>query len=409
MLRGLSLSTTLLGIATVLNYVSFAIFARTGGIDTFSRYLLDLTVAGILSIVVCYSSQRVFTKDVIETGSEQRSFNTIMTVKMILGSIGLVGLVIWGYWSTTGTPFAAVFLVFHIFQINFLFEHYATNAQLAFITLIEKAFFSIVASAWALTVGFTSHIYGFFLLGSILALALQGRRYKTLIFGFRPSSAQDIWRYVKRYLDLLLIDIVQLSYGNFSRLIIQQKNGLMAFGLVSIGFQIIKVASIFQTQVEYIFRPQTVRYTQASDLNGLRYHTIRYIGMTTLPTAAGSVLLILLAKPLVLVAFGTEYSAAAPALQIIAILPVLINLMRFVEMIFIGLNQFRINLMLNVVTSAGLLIGMWLVPSGAPVSVFLWLIVMMQAFYVILLSAFATRYLLTQQQTKNRTNGNDHA
>lgn len=406
MLSVLSRSTFLLGVATVLNYAALLIFARTGGPEAFGRYLLALAVAMALSVVVNYSSQRVFTRDVLETGSEQRSFNAVMSVRFILGSVGLVGLLLWGYWSSAGTPLAAVFLVFYIFQINFLFEYHATNAQLAAITLFEKTFFCVTASGWALTFGFTWHIYGFFLLGSIITLFLQSRRYPEIVKTFRFSPTEDIRRYATRYIDLVIIDLVQLTYGNFSRLIIQHKNGLLDFGTVSIGFQIIKIASIFQTQVEYIFRPQTVRLCEAGNLSGLRQHAFKYLWMTTLPTAFGSGFLIFLAEPIILLGFGEEYAAAVQALQIIAVLPVLVNLMRFLEMIFIGLTLYRVNLVLNLLTSFGLLAGLLLLPSGSAISLFLWLIVAVQTFYVVILSIVAIKHLSTQQNGKNR---NEHA
>lgn len=405
MLGALSRSTLLLGIATILNYGSFIIFARVGGPETFSQYLYGLTIATALSIVVNYSSQRVFTRDVLDTKSEQRSFNGVMTIRLIFGTAGLAGLILWGYWDPNGTPLAAVFLVFYIFQLNFLFEYFATNERLAAITLVEKAFFCIAASGWALTVGFTWHIYGFFLLGSLLALVLQARQYSEILMNFRLSPMQDVCRYAKLYFDLVLIDIVQLTYGNFSRIIIQQKNGLLDFGVVSISFQIIKIASIFQTQVEYIFRPQTIRFCEAGDLRNLKHHAFKYCWMTTLPTLLGSVLLIILAGPIVMIGFGKEYASAIPALQTIAILPVVINLMRFVEMIFIGLSMYRTNLKINLFSSVALLIGLLLIPSGSAISLFLWLIVAIQIIYVAILTAVAVNSLRIQ---KNRKIRNEH-
>ncbi len=400
MLSVLSRSTFLLGIATVFNYMALLVFARTGGPETFSRYLLALTVATALSVIVNYSSQRVFTRDVLETGSEQRSFNTIMSVRLILGFAGIVGLMLWGFWSAAGTPLAAVFLIFYIFQMNFMFEYHATNSQLATITLFEKLFFCFTASGWALAFGFTWHIYGLFLIGSVIALFLQFRHYPDIVRSFQFSPVDDIRRYAKLYVDLVLIDLLQLTYGNFSRLIIQHKKGLLDFGVVSIGFQIIKIASIFQTQVEYIFRPQTIKLCAGGDLIGLRRHAFKYFWMTTLPTAFGSVFLILLAEPIIHLGFGEEYAAAIPTLQIIAILPILVNLMRFLEMIFIGLSQYRINLVLNLVTSFGLLIGLFVLPSGSGISLFLWLIVAAQTVYIILLSVVAVRHLTSQKNGK---------
>lgn len=389
MLRALSLSTFLLGISTVLNYATFVVFARTGGVVVFSQYLYDITLAAVFSIVVNYGSQRVFTRDVIETGSEQLSFNVVMSVRAIIGGVSILGLVVWGYWGSAGTPLAAVFLVYHVFQLNFLFEYNATNVQLAFITLIEKITFSITAIAWTLNVGFTWHIYALFLASSMLALVLQFTQNSALLVGFRFSPTAEMCRYCKKYISLVLVDLVQLTYGNFSRLIIQQKNGLLDFGAASIGFQIVKIASIFQTQVEYVFRPQTVRLSAARDSGGLKRHAVKYVSMTTLPTIAGSATLFLFAKPLIEVGFGSEYAAAIPALEIISFLPISINLMRFVEMIFVGLGRFQVNLALSFSTSLLLLGGLMLVPTGTSITVFLWLVLAMQAVYVVLLSIVA--------------------
>lgn len=405
MLRVLSLSTFLLGITTVVNYSAFVVFARTGGVTAFSQYLYDLTIAGVLSIIINYSSQRIYTRDVLESKSEQNSFNAIMTVRLILGIIGIVALILWGLMGSAITPLSAVFLVFYIFQLNFLFEYFSMNIQLAVVTLIEKSVFAAIALTWTLTYGFTWHVYTFFLLSSLIAIALQCRFHKALVSNFSFSAAHDTWRYLKRYLSLTLMDIVQLTYGNFSRLIIQQKKGLLEFGAVSIGFQIIKLASIFQTQAEYIFRPQTVRMAEVGDTDGLKRHALKYLWMTTLPTALGSVILILIAEPLILFGFGEDYSAAVPALKIISILPITINLMRFVEMIFIGLSHYRTTLTLNIVTSLMLMVGLILVPATASTSVFLWLIVGIQVFYVLALSILAAKRLKSQQT--NRTGKND--
>lgn len=387
----LSISTLLLGITTTLNYVLFIIFARVGGVEVFSQYLYDLTMAGVLSVVVNYSSQRVYTHNILETGSEQNSFNVIMTTRAILGSLSLVGIVFWGYWSPSGTPFSAVFLVFYTLQLNFLFEYFATNVQLAVITLIEKAVFFVTAGTWVLTVGFTSHVYGFFLLSSILALALQARIYPMFVRDFNFSSPTEVFRYFKRYIDLVLIDIVQLTYGNFSRLIIQQKNGLLDFGAVSISFQIIKVVSIFQTQAESVFRPQTLLLSAKGDSIGLRRHSIQYLLMTTFPTVLTSLTLILFSKPLILVGFGKDYVGAIPALQVISILPITINLMRYVETVCIGLNLGRLNLMVSILTCFLLLMCLALVPAGSALVVFLALIVAAQIFYLVTLTVVAAK------------------
>lgn len=401
MIRALSLSTIVLGITTAINYGTFIVLARVAGAEAFGQYLYDLTTAGVLSVIVSYASQRVFTKDVLETKSDQRSFNSLVTVRFVLGALGLVILILWGSVSDAGTPYAALFLVYHLFQLSFLFEYSSRTVELALITLLEKAVYCILVSFWVLTYGFSWHVYGLFLLSSLLSISIQAGRNKKFVSSFKLCPRYDIQRYLKRYLALVLIDLTQLTYGNFSRLIIQHKNGLLDFGAVSVSFQIIKVASIFQTQAEYIFRPKTIRLTQKCDIGALKEHTRKYLHITTIPTLFGSMLLLFCADPLIHLVFGDQYEKAIPVLQILSVLPVLVNLIRFVEMIHIGLNTHYRNFSLNFLVCAGLLAALTILPSNTPLTTFVWLIASFQFIYLTSISYFAVHKLL--QNNSDRT------
>ena len=148
---------------------------------------------------------------------------------------------------------------------------------------------------------------------------------------------------------MFLVLQLNLVYGYYTRLIIEFRNGMEAFASAAIALQIVNLASLFQSQVDRSFR--TPIFKAIENKNKLEFIAVtrRYIIYTTIPTIFGCLILYYGSSFIGAVLFPTGYGDLVSSLEILAITPLSVNMMRLGEAFFTGAHKIKINVLITLI------------------------------------------------------------
>jgi O-antigen/teichoic acid export membrane protein len=195
-------------------------------------------------------------------------------------------------------------------------------------------------------------------------------------------------RYFFSYYPVFLIILSQLVYGNFSRLIINNKAGVIAFAAITLAFQIVNLISIFQSQIDRHIRPMVIDAVHAGDWPALKALTKSYIVFYLVPIMLGCIILGVFSVQIMGILFGPKWSEAGHALSYASPLILTIACMRFLDILVIPLHAAKMNLLVNIIAGGALFSLLWLNRNTTLVS-YVVLIVLCQTAHV----AFMTTYV----------------
>jgi O-antigen/teichoic acid export membrane protein len=124
---------------------------------------------------------------------------------------------------------------------------------------------------------------------------------------------------------IIVIDILQQLAGNGQEIVMGRMLGFTATGLFSRGAGLINLFKRkFQSAVSSVAYPAFAeRSRQGRDVNGLFAKSIAYLTGVAWPFYAFSAIM---AYPIILAAYGTQWIAAAPVLRILAIAQIIATL-----------------------------------------------------------------------------------
>jgi PST family polysaccharide transporter len=391
--KSIGKSTVVSAFGTTASYALTIMLARNSGVAPFGEYMLCLAWATILIVLIDCASDAAFSHLSINSGDIQSSFNTVMTIRVATLMI-LVG--IFGIAKATALidiPWSVFIFAFPAFNLGLLFEFYRSNIEFAAIICLEKIVLLIVNFELLSLVNFEVAVYLSYATVTLASLAWQAYIHSNHIRAFRPATAPSIKAYLNSYWPLLMIALAQISYGHISRLVIEGKQGLVAFVSVSLAFQVIAIASIIQTQVDRNFRPMFIEIVRVGDASRLRELISHYLLISTLPMAIGSIIIFMIAPWLINILFGLEYQMAGQVLREISPLFVSINLMRLTDLLMLSLGLVRQNLAINICASLIMLLLMLSVPATQPLTLFMCFVVGAQFAQATLSGGLAIRTL----------------
>ena len=246
--------------------------------------------------------------------------------------------------------------------------------------LVERVaiFVSVAVVAWA---GWqVAAIFLAYFFVSVASLAYQIRSQFDQQIAIKPAVH---WRqYLANYAPVYFVLLAQLFYGNISRLIIESKLGVLAFGAATLALQIINLMSLVQTQVDKQLRPNLIHAAMHREVSVIALYARNYSVYYLVPLAIAAIGLSLSAGPLMGLLFGERWAAAGHPLSILSPLLVTVACLRFLDILVVTMNLGKINLVANITAAAMLSLLLILMPAGYDLKSYLVVIVLVQMLHV---------------------------
>ncbi len=274
------------------------------------------------------------------------------------------------------------------FYLGPLFEIHGKVALYAKVLAAERVAYLCASLVYLQFYELNASFYLIYFVLSGISWLAQVRILALKLSGFSHASFALARTFSAAYWPTVATLAAQLSYGHFSRILIEAKLGLLMFGAVSLGFQIVNAISIIQVQVDRHVRPELLDALNDGANDRLVRLAGRYLLFYLLPLAIGATLLALFSAPLVRAIFGEKWMAVAGVLECLAPLLVMIAILRLFDIVAIATDARKANLSLNIVISLLMLLVLQAMPAGAPVSSYLMAIVGAQFIHLTLLGSY---------------------
>ena len=225
-------------------------------------------MAGLIGIFIDYSTSSVFSHLAAKANGLRKAINTVLYLRLFL-FITIFIFSVFISFLDFDFPLLSLFFTLGVFNLGFLYEYKRQNVKFALITLVEKALFAILVYLISMVSIDVLYLCLCYLAASISSLVLQYLEYREDVFNIGIPRTRPILQFMGNYVQFYIITITQLSYGITSRLIFESRMGLEAFVYFSLAMQVIALASILQSQVDRVFRPEIIQNIQAGDRDAL--------------------------------------------------------------------------------------------------------------------------------------------
>lgn len=374
----LSKSTAITITGTGLGYVLTIVLARAGAGETYGTYAYFLSWAAILVTVISYVSDQVFAKFFSVSASLQHALNVVFSIKSVLLGLVLLGILVVHYAISPEVSLRVLLLIVPAFNLGIVFEVLNRNVMYASIVLLEKLALLLVNFILLDIYDFEKVVYLSFFFVSLSSLVVQYIYFRKYVLRLSLASICDIIAYLRQYSSVFFIVLTQLAYGHFSRILIEHKKGVETFAYLSLAFQIISVAAIFQSQVDRVFRRRLITSFSRPDFVEIRSVLLSYFTLTTFPLVCFAIALYCNAERIALALFGVEYEGVGYVLKLLSPLILSINLMRLGDIIWISINKTIPNFLITSLFTLSLLLSLSLLPAELGLSSFLEFIVAFQ-------------------------------
>ena len=323
-------------LASLVGYSTFVLLAYLAAEEDFGRYLYLLALAALISTFINFASEKVFSKVASNLGSIQKALNITFGLKAILLIFFIFIFCLAFFFNISLDPFLLPFLITNLF-INGIYEYKKQIKKLSIYVLQERIIFLLLSVFLLNLFSFIFAISIAYILSSIYLLLRQFLDNKVEISSFRFESSSDYFGYMQTYLPVLLLTIAQLTYGYTSRLILEEKYGLVVFASISIAYQFINLFSVFQNRVDNFYRPKIIEVIK--NKKSLKPIINLYFYSACLPVGIIAALLAVSSDLIIEIVFAGKFQMAATYLKFIAPLAISISLFRLQDSIFLALEK----------------------------------------------------------------------
>ncbi len=361
-------------IGAAVSYMLTIYLANAFGAKLFGTYSYVLIISGILGLMVNYSTDVTAPKMVVATGSKQGVFDLILSLRVgaLLLCVVTLLVAVYIFKFDEKVAFGVFCILLTSMNLAFLFEVSGRNMLYSYIFLLERLLYvGFVVLLLTKQEPDIMSIFWLYFSANVISLLIQ----YTVKFGylkrFSLPCKSDFLRLINDNFSLLMIAMAQLAYGGFSRLIFEHKYGLEQLGIFSLGLQITAAASIFQAQVERVFRMQISAAIAGTDVTVIIAALKRYLLMSTLPIAVLAMAITYWSEEFVTLLFSDEYRSLGDLFYLFASFFVIINLNSLVIMCWVALGEQRKYFSITMTFAVILLITLYFLPLAVGVEGFI--------------------------------------
>jgi O-antigen/teichoic acid export membrane protein len=185
------------------------------------------------------------------------------------------------------------------------------------------------------------------------------------LFAYKQPSFFDLFEYFKKNLPFVVISFSAFVYGGISRLFIGEKLGMSALGVFSSGMQITVLVTIFQAQVERIWRvPLYVSFSECDKVK-IKANVWSFIKLSTIPSLLGTLFVSSFSNQIVEFLFSKDYKILGDVLPLISLFFVTINLTSLLTICWFALKKNKEFLISSGVVSLFLVGILFFLPTTA--------------------------------------------
>ena len=339
-------------IASALAYIASILIARELGPEKFGFYSYVLVISSVASVVVNFSTDS--TAGILLSkfrGDQQRVLNLYYALRLFLYLGYLIFIFILSFFDhLLGLSLFCLSLT--LLNVSFLFEVNKQNVKYSYIFMGERFFYILVIlSLWAFNLLELKLVFFTLLISSFLSLFVQCFLLRTFFFNFKMPNLVSIGNVIKENGYLVLVALSTLSYGGFSRIIMEQKLGLYLLGVYSAGWQLIKVGTLFQSQLDRVWRLNLSKALIEKDKVLLKSVLLKYFFLGTIPVIFGSSFIYYFSEFIVLSFYSKEYKDLVDIFGYISFYLVVINLDGLVRMLWNAVGDRKFYFFINILIS----------------------------------------------------------
>ncbi len=346
--------------------------ANNFGPEKFGLYSYILTISSFCTLFINWASDQSAASFISKGVSIASLFSTVFCVRVFFFLLSIIGVFAVDD-MTLQKLVAILFINLSGFNLSYHFEISGKNKIYSFIYLAERLLYVIVVLL-LFYFGFKkmTYVISTYFIILILSLFTQYILFeRSYILNVSFPNVKVLLTFIKGNISLVLIMLSAFVYGGISRLFIEKKLGLEALGIFSSGMQLTVLATIFQAQVERVWRSPIYEAISEFNLEKIKNNVKPYLFFTTLPLLIGSVILVFCSDFLVQIIFTDEYKEVASIFPYISFFFITININSLLTILFFGYNKSNEFLLYSALSSITLLIIFFLLPSSASLVTFI--------------------------------------
>lgn len=349
--------------------------------DAFANFLYVLAWGMIaVQLIDCAAEQCLLHFSRVVSRQPQEIWSRLIGLKLIMMVVFVAFAMLIEVFTTLRFPPEFLLLILPAFYLGPVYESQQRNVEYATIIFTERGaiFVSAAVIVWA---GWgVSAIFLAYFVVSTASLTYQILNQSAQQFDIKPVGYWQL--YLARYISFYFVLVAQLFYGNISRLIIEIKLGVLAFGAATISLQIINLISLIQTQIDKHIRPEIIEAVLHRQVGVIIQIVKKYLAYYVIPLAISAVVLSMFAESLMGLFFGKRWEDAGHALRVLSPLLITIACLRFLDILVVALDMGKMNLTLNIIAAAVLAFTLFMMPSDQDLNSYLAVIVIVQMLHV---------------------------
>ncbi|MFH4508497.1 oligosaccharide flippase family protein [Vibrio alginolyticus] len=387
-------------IAAALAYAVSILLARELGPESFGFYSYALIVSSIASVIVNFSSDSTASIVLARyNGDKEKVFNLFFSLRIFLYFSYLLLIFFVSFYDRT-LALSLFFVSLSFLNVSFLYEINKNNIIYSYLFVGERFFYClIVFILWILNAINIEIVFYSIFTSSFIFLVVQFLIYKRYFLNFKLISFSSIFYLVKDNLYLVLVALSTLSYGGFSRMIMEHKLGLYQLGIYSAGWQLIKVGTLFQSQLDRVWRLNLSNSLINKNHKELKSIVYRYFIFGTIPVGLFGLFIYLFAEFIVISLYSREYEELINVIGYISFYLIVINLDGLARMFWNAVGNRRIYFIINITISLIMLLVMTFLLNSNELYYYIILVVFFHLFsvFVLFLSFFFIGYLSNEE------------
>lgn len=383
-LKQLTLLTNNSLIGSAASYFLSIYLANRFGAEKFGLYSYILILSSFSLIFINWSSDQTAPSYFSRGTSKIELFNLIIFTRFTFCIIVSIFLFIW-----TKNNFyiflCTMALNVSSFNLSFVFEITGRNSIYSYIYLCERLLY-VLCVVLAIYMGFDKIeiIISIYLLILLISFYFQYVVFeRECIDSFTIPTYKQFITFVTRNLTVVIVSFSSFVYGGISRIFIENKLGLEALGLFSSGMQITVLATIFQAQVERVWRLPIYTAFSENDSKKIKEQIFSFIKFTTLPSIILCLLFYCLSNFFVDILFTSDYNELKKLLPVIAIFFVTININSLMNICWFALNKNREYVIASIIMSGLLVVFFIFLPRYSSLLTILFYILFTQALLIL--------------------------
>jgi O-antigen/teichoic acid export membrane protein len=356
----------------------------------FSLYLLSFTWALVtiqlvdLAFEQCFSSYK-YKSDV----STQKLFASMYFTKLFVCCTAILVLLISSSVFSLQIPVQFLFFLIPILNPLVIFELRGRLALLSKILLLEKLVYLAMLIAHIYLFGMGITVYALYAIVSIASLLLQFKILNLSLPRFSDFQGYLIRRYVKLYWPVYISLSSLIVIGIGSRLVIEQRLGILVFASVSLCFQLTNLVNIVHSQIEKYMRPLVSQAVADKTTQVITSLLNDYFYFYLLPVASFCLLVGAFSAEIVVFIFGEPWVDAGSFLKILIYLSLTGSVIKISDILLVAVSQVKFSLYLNICAATVLTWILLNLNDQADTRVYLLSIVLVAALQACLLGGYA--------------------